>query len=204
MHDHCLHLFCGCGCTRASLCLLSVLMIWTTQSDLFIHDVLSSRDSLSVQCRAGRLEGAGQLEGIPCHEWRSCEVCISGGRPGGNLAICFQMNCSLWSFSRREVELSVTFFFFLPCRVIRRGLFALVTSPLDEDSGAWVVSKISHFGISVLCSLCCDVILCSLDCSAEPNIFLVIDIIWVLYLDIVFTIWLNQIFNRSVKTSHTS
>ena len=41
MHDCCLALF--CGCTRAFLCLLSVLLIRTTQSDPFIHDVFLSR-----------------------------------------------------------------------------------------------------------------------------------------------------------------
>ena len=40
---------------------------------------------------------------------------------------------------------------------------ALVTSSLDQDSGPWVVSKISHFGITVSCSWFADVILCSWD-----------------------------------------
>ena len=48
---------------------------------------------------------------------------------------------------------------------------ALVTSSLDQDSGPWVVSKISHCGIAVSCSRCGDVILCSLVCSAEQNVF---------------------------------
>ena len=47
----------------------------------------------------------------------------------------------------------------------------LVTASLDQDSGNWVVSKISHFGITVSCSRFADVMLCSLVCLAEPNVF---------------------------------
>ena len=119
MHDYCLLLFCGCGCTRASLSsLLSVLVIRKTQSDPSIHDVLLPE----IHCR--KVFNAERVNWEKRVSWKAsratsgaacfCEVRISCGcRPGGNLAICFQMNFSLWIFSRREVELSVTLFYFL-------------------------------------------------------------------------------------------
>ena len=88
-----------------------------------------------------------------------------------------------------EVKLSVI----LCCHPSFPEFCALVTSSLDQDSGPWVVSKISHFGTTVSCSWFADVILCSLVCSAEPNV-----ISWLLilsgYLSGYFiTTWLNQI-----------
>ena len=50
----------------------------------------------------------------------------------------------------------------------------------------WTVSKICHFGIAVSCSLCVDVILCSLVCSTGSNVFFCLLIlsgsfIWIFY-----------------------
>ena len=66
-----------------------------------------------------------------------CEVRISGGV---HQVVVDQVG-TLQSvdFSRREGELSV----------ISCCFSFLVTAPLDQDPGPWVVSKISHFGISV-------------------------------------------------------
>ena len=121
-HDCCLPLF--CGCTRVSLCLLSVLLIRTTQSDPFIHDVFLSRFIVG-KCPM-RSESIGRHP-VPRVAQRASAKCASlvmstGGnlaslvveRQGGNPAICFQRNCSLWSFSRREGELSVILFCFFP------------------------------------------------------------------------------------------
>ena len=53
---------------------------------------------------------------------------------------------------------------------------ALVTSSLDQDSGPWVVSKISHFGITVSCSWSSCV---HWSVRLNRTYFLVTDIIWV-------------------------
>ena len=45
MNDYCLPL--SCSCTRDSLCLLSVLVIQTTQSDQSTHDVFPPK----IHCR---------------------------------------------------------------------------------------------------------------------------------------------------------
>ena len=68
----------------------------------------------------------------------------------------------VWTWIRAELS---------GCHPSFPGLCVFVTSSLDQDSGLWVVSKISHFGITVSCSWFADVILCSLFCSAEPNVF---------------------------------
>ena len=121
LHDCCLPLF--CGCTRGSLCLLSVLVIWTTQSDPSIRDVFP----LEIHCR--KVSNAQRVTWKERVNWKAsratcgaaclCEVGISGGVHQvvvDQVVICSQMNRSLWSFSRREVQLSVIFLcFFLPC-----------------------------------------------------------------------------------------
>ena len=66
-----------------------------------------------------------------------------------------------------RAELSVI----LCCHLSFPEFCALVTSSLDQDSGRWVVSKVSHFGITVSCSWFADVTLCSLVCSSEPSVF---------------------------------
>ena len=57
----------------------------------------------------------------------------------------------------------------------------------------------SKIGVTVSCSWFADVILCSLVCSAEPNVFPGTDIIWVFLSGYFITIWLNQIVYRSVS-----
>ena len=64
-----------------------------------------------------------------------------------DLALRSQLRCE--GFFRREVNCRNFVWFFYPCLMSHPGVFAFVTSSLDQDSGPWVVSKISHFGIAV-------------------------------------------------------
>ena len=107
-------------------------------------------------------------------------------RPGGILAICFQMKCRLRSLSRRECELSVTFLCFFPSVVILHSQGCSHLSHLHwiKTHGPWVVSKISRFGISVMFTVVVTSSCVHWTVRLNRTHFQIIDIIWVFCLDI--------------------
>ena len=131
------------GCTRVSPC--SFWSFEHTSLSLFYLKIHCRRcpSQKRVNWRASRVTSGAAY---------SCEVCccrpgwepgsLSCGPPGGTWRLSSVELSRV--FGRRQVNCRNLVFLFFPVLSSFPEFCARVTSSLDQDSGPWVVSKISH------------------------------------------------------------
>ena len=95
---------------------------------------------------------------------------LSWCRPGGTFATRSQLSCEVFFVDVKLNCRQPCSVFFLPC-LMRHSQGCSHLSHLRWIRTQGCEQNRSLWHLWCKCSPCCEVILCSLDCSAEPNIF---------------------------------